>query len=135
MIRRLVLALFAALALSAPAFADEDHAHKPKEFASVAVGMTALNDAIAQAKASAAGDMKVLPKVSEELKSIAGGLRLRLGDVGAANKERFQFNVDQVEAMHEQLEEAHEAKSKDDANRVIKRLEDVAGRLKSLAGV
>lgn len=134
MIRRIALAVLAAVALSSPAFAEEDHAHKPKEFATLAAGLGALDAAVAEAKASAAGDMKALPKVSEELKSIAGGLRLRLGDVAAANKERFQFNVDQVEAMHVQLEEAHEAKSKDGAERVLKRLTDVAARLKSLGG-
>ena len=121
--------------LTASALAAEgEHKHEAKTFTSVAAGLTALDAAVTQAKAkSAAGDFEALHKISEDLHGISEGLEKRLGDVGAENKDRFKFNVGQVNALHEQLEAAHESKNKDDVARVIKRLEDVSGRLKALA--
>ena len=121
------------IGLSAPLNAAEGkHEHKAKVFASASTGLVALDAALALAKNKAnAGDLKALGPISEDLHGIAEGLGMRLVDVSAENKERFKFNVSQVDALHAQLESAQG--SKEDANRVIKRLEDVTARLKTLA--
>jgi hypothetical protein len=114
-------------------FAAGEHKHEAKTFATVAAGLTALDAAVVNAKTkAAAGDFEALHDISEDLHGIADGLKKRLPDVAAENRDRFKFNVDQVNALHEQLEAAHESKKAEDVNRVIKRLEDVAGRLKTL---
>jgi hypothetical protein len=114
--------------------AEDEHQHEAKVFASVAAGLTSLDGAVASAKSkAAAGDMKALGAISEDLHGIAEGLGKRLPDVAAENRERFKFNVAQIDALHGQLEAAQEDKDTDGVNRVIKRLEDVAGRLKALA--
>jgi hypothetical protein len=74
-----------------------------------------------------------LHDISEDLHGIAEGLEKRVGDVKAENRERFSFNVKQVDTQHTQLEAAHESKAKADVERVIKRLEDVHGRLVALS--
>jgi|GEM_PF-5407443 len=125
----------AALLFVTPVLAAEgEHKHEAKVFATVTAGLTALDAAIAQAKAkTAAGDFEALHGISEDLHGIGEGLEKRLGDVGPENKDRFRFNVRQVGVLHEQLEAVHDSNNKDDIGRVIKRLEDVAGRLKALA--
>jgi hypothetical protein len=128
-------AAVAALLLASSAIAAEgEHKHEAKTFATVAAGLAALDTAIAQAKTkSAAGDFEALHGISEDLHGISDGLNKKLNDVAAESKDRFKFNVGQVNALHEQLEAAHESRNKDDVARVIKRLEDVSGRLKALA--
>jgi len=114
--------------------AEDEHKHEAKEFASLSEGLGALESAVSLAKSKvAAGDLKALGKISEELKSTAGGLRKRTFEIANDGKDRFRFNVDQVEDLHEQLESAEKAASKAEAERVVKGLEDVMGRLKSLA--
>ncbi|MBL8279113.1 MAG: hypothetical protein JNL93_20630 [Pelomonas sp.] len=132
--RTLILAATSFVLMTSVAPAKEgDHQHDAKVFASVAAGLSALEAAIADAKAKvAAGNFKALHETSEDLHSIVGGLKTRAGDVAAEAKERYSFNVDQVRNLHEQLEAAHESASKADAERVIKRLEDVTTRLKAL---
>lgn len=126
--------LVAALMCSQAAFSAGEHKHESKSFTTVAAGLVALDSAITDAKSkSAAGDFEALHDISEDLHGIADGLKKRLSDVAAENRDRFKFNVDQVNALHEQLEAAHESKKADDVARVIKRLEDVSGRLKALA--
>lgn len=132
---KVVSALFAAAMLAvSPAIAAEDkHSHEAKVFATVSAGLTALDQSITAAKTkAAAGDMEALHGISEDLHGIAEGLRKKMGDVAADAKDRYKFNVDQVDALHAQLEAAHESANKDDVARVIKRLEDVSGRLKTL---
>jgi hypothetical protein len=114
--------------------AEGEHKHETKIFASVAAGLTSLDGAVALAKSkAAAGDMKALAAISEDLHGIAEGLGKRLPDVAAENRERFKFNVAQIDALHGQLESAQKSKDAEGVNRVIKRLEDVSGRLKALA--
>jgi hypothetical protein len=120
--------------LSGSSFAAGEHKHETRTFATVAAGLTALDAAVTEAKTkAAAGNFEALHDISEDLHGIADGLKKRLPDVAAENRDRFKFNVDQVNALHEQLEAAHESKKADDVNRVVKRLEDVASRLKTLA--
>jgi hypothetical protein len=129
--------LAAALALSAPAAASDekhDHDHEAKVFATAAEGIGALAAAIAEAKTkTAAGDMEALHEISEELHGIAEGLSKRAGDVKPENRERFAFNVKQVDTLHVQLEAAHEGKDKAAVERLVKRLEDIHGRLMALS--
>ncbi len=130
------IAIAAMLAVSVPAaYAKEaEHTHEPKKFASIDAGLTALDAAIADAKSKiAAGKFDALHSTSEDLHSIAGGLKAKLPDVAADTKDRFKFNVDQLTNLHEQMEDAHHDANKADAERVIKRLEDVAARLKALS--
>jgi hypothetical protein len=130
---RLLIAALLAFGLGAHA-AEGEHKHDTKTFASVAAGLAALDAAVAAAKSkAAAGDFEALHGISEDLHGIAAGLEKRLADVAAENRERFRFNVGQVENLHAQLEAAHDSKVKADVDRVVKRLEDVAGRLKALA--
>jgi hypothetical protein len=129
-----VCALFLAMSVSGAISAEGEHKHEAKTFGTVAEGLAVLDAAVTTAKTkAAAGDFEALHDVSEDLHGIADGLKKRLTDVAAENRDRFKFNVDQVNALHEQLEAAHESKKAEDVNRVIKRLEDVAGRLKTLA--
>jgi hypothetical protein len=121
--------------MSSAAFAAEgEHKHEAKVFASAAEGVGALAATIAEAKAkTAAGNLEALHDISEDLHGIAEGLEQRAGDVKAENRERFAFNVKQVNALHEQLEIAHDSKNKSDIDRVLKRLDDVHGRLAALS--
>lgn len=132
-----IFAALIALALSTPAAAQaedkHDHDHQAKAFATVSAGLAALDETIAKARAlAAAGNIKALHDISEDLHGIADGLRQKAAEVEPSAMDRFKFNVDQVENLHEQLEAAHESASKENIDRVIKRLEDVAGRLKAL---
>jgi hypothetical protein len=130
----LIIALAACLTFTGVQAKEDDHKHEAKAFASVNAGLTALDQAIAEAKAAtASGKLDALHEVSEELHSIATGLKAKTNDVAADAKDRFKFNVDQIQNLHEQLEDAEHGKNKADAERVIKRLEDVSARLKALA--
>lgn len=113
---------------------ESDHKHAAKSFASVGAGVAELDKAIAEAKtATAAGRFEALHDVSEDLHSIADGLKAKANEIAADAKDRYKFNVAQIQSLHEQLEEAEHGKNKAEAERVIKRLEDVATRLKALA--
>ncbi len=129
-----ILTVVMALSVSGVYAKEDEHKHETKVFASVAAGMAALDAAIVDAKSKvAAGKFEALHSTSEDIHSIAGGLKPRVADVAVDAKDRFKFNVDQLQNLHEQLEDAHHAANKADAERVIKRLEDVSTRLKALA--
>jgi molybdenum-dependent DNA-binding transcriptional regulator ModE len=113
---------------------DHDHGAKAMSFTSVSAGLKTLNDLIAEARAKVAkGDFEGLHETSEEVHGAADGLAARLTDISMENKERYKFNTEQLKSLSSQLEEAHEAKNKEDAEKVTKRLESVRDRLKSLA--
>lgn len=113
---------------------EHNHDHKTSSFQSVAVGLSALDSLISEVREKIGkGDFEGLHATSEELRGAAGGLEARLVDIAAANKERFKFNAEQLGTLASQLEEAHESKNKEEAEKVAKRLESVRDRLKAVA--
>ena len=127
------LAFFA----TSPSLADEKHDHgggKGMSFASVSAGIKTLDELIAEARGKIGkGDFEGLHETAEEVHGAADGLAARLTDISMENKERYKFNTEQLKSLSSQLEEAHEAKNKDEAEKVAKRLEGVRDRLKALA--
>lgn len=125
------------LSLSATAVmaADEHkHDHKITSFESAAAGVKAIDGLITEVRAKAAkGDFEGLHPTSEEVKSAAEALEARMGDINADNKERFKFNTNQLKSVANDLEEAHESKNKDEAEKAAKRMESIRDRLRSLA--
>ncbi len=139
MIKTKVILLSTMLAFAmgaAPAIASEQHNHGAggaMTFPSASAGLKTIDELIAEAKAKIAkGDFEGLHESSEEFQSASKGLNSRLSDIPQANAERFKFNVEQIRSLGAQLEEAHESKNKAEADTVIKRLEGVRDRLKSL---
>lgn len=113
---------------------DHKHDHKITSFESVAAGVKAVDSLIAEVRTMVSkGDFEGLHPTSEELKSAAEALEARLGDVAAEHKDRFKFNTDQLKSVATDLEEAHESKNKDEAEKVAKRMESIRDRLRSLA--
>lgn len=134
---KLLLLTAVALAMATPSFADEKHDHgggKGMSFASVSAGIKTLDELIAEARGKIGkGDFEGLHETAEEVHGAADGLAARLTDISMENKERYKFNTEQLKSLGSQLEEAHEAKNKEEAEKVAKRLEGVRDRLKSLA--
>jgi hypothetical protein len=137
MSKNLLLVTVAALMLAGPSVADEKHDHggeKGMSFASVSAGIKVLDELIAEARSKIGkGDFDGLHETAEEVHGAADGLAARLTDVSMENKERYKFNTEQLKSLSSQLEEAHEAKNKVEAEKVAKRLEGVRDRLKALA--
>lgn len=123
------------MALS-PAHAADDHEHDHKitTVESVAAGVKLVDTLIAEIRTKTAkGDFEGLHPTAEEVRATAEALEGRLGDVEAAHKERFKFNTDQLKSVATDLEEAHESKNKDEAEKVAKRMESIRDRLRSLS--
>lgn len=121
---------------ASPALAADDHKHDHKitSFESVGAGVKAVDSLIAEVRTKVSkGDFEGLHPTSEEVKSAAEALEARLGDVAAEHKERFKFNTDQLKSVATDLEEAHESKNKDEAEKVAKRMESIRDRLRSLS--
>lgn len=140
--RKFIFAVAAAALFTGPALGqdkhDHDHGgkhdHAHAKTSSVAAGVKAIDAAIAETRAVVAkGDLEALHETSEEVAEVAEGLAARIGDVSAENRERFKFNTDQLKTLGTQLHDAHEAKDKDGVERVVKRMESVRDRIKTLA--
>lgn len=128
--------VFAFTLTASAAFAAEEHGHDHKitSFESVLAGVKTVDTLIAEVRTRVSkGDFEGLHATSEEVRAAAEGLEARLADVEAAHKERFKFNTDQLKGIATELEEAHESKSKDEAEKVAKRMESIRDRLRSLS--
>lgn len=120
---------------AAPLMAADEHKHDHKitTFESAAAGVKAVDGLIAEVRTKVAkGDFEGLHPTSEEVKSAAEALEGRLGDIAAENKDRFKFNANQLKSVANDLEEAHESKNKDEAEKAAKRMESIRDRLRTL---
>ncbi len=125
----------AAALLDQSSFAAEehkhgDHEHKAAAFQSISAGVIQLDKLISEVRSKTGkNDFEGLHETSDEVRATAQGLEARLGDVKPESKERYKFNTEQLKSLAKQLAEVHESKSKDDAEKVAKRMESIRDRL------
>lgn len=124
---KIIFAALVAVALNAPAFAqdshDHDHQHEAVDFGSIDDGWAALEDVSAEIRGAVeANNMRALHGLADRLHAVADGMSSLAGEVPEANQLRFTSSLNQLRTLSDRFIEVHEKNDSAGAQRLVPQL-------------